>query len=83
MGKKTTLHYTGLELQGGTNATTPFAQVAEEEKNGAKHPQNNIQKAGNPKEQWPKAMNRPEEGTELSTDSRKRLNFLSNHRNAK
>lgn len=80
----TLVHYTGLEPQGDTNTTAPFAWEANEEKKEARLPQNNKKRTNNPEEKWLKAMNRPfTEEPEQSTNSRKRLNSISNQGNAK
>lgn len=81
----TLVHYTGLEVQGGTNTTAPFAQEAKEEKTEASLSKTIRKKINIPKEKWPKAINRPstEEEPEQSTKSRKRLNSMSNQGNAK
>lgn len=82
----TLIHYSGLEFQGGSNSNFFFAQRAEGEKKGrSQTPENNIKKTRNPKEKWPKAMNKAftEEESEEPGNNRKRFNSISNQRNGK
>lgn len=83
----TPVRYTGLEFQGGSNTDFPFAQGAEEEKKGkSQTPENNIKKkTSNPKEKWPKPMNKAftKEESDQPANNRKRLNSISNQRKGK